>query len=114
MKLKIICTILLFQLFYDRLSAQQFPSADEKIPFLCTFSNKSDKDWGDDDFVQIYFFIVPQNEKNPVYIRIFDADVGGKNDEAHGEFNSKTRFGIYGGKGAHSNPDAQKQDPTGN
>jgi hypothetical protein len=114
MKIKLICTLLLIELFCSSIQAQQFPSADEKIPFLCTFSNKSDKDWGDDDFVQIYFFIIPQNEKNPVYIRIFDADLGGKNDEAHGDFNSKTRFAVYGGKGAHSNPDAQKQDPAGN
>jgi hypothetical protein len=114
MKIKIICTLFLLQLFCPMLKAQQFPSADEKIPFLCTFSKGSDPDWGDDDFVQIYFFIIPQNEKNPVYIRIFDADLGGKNDEVHGDFNSKTRFAIYGGKGAHSNPDAQKETPTGN
>lgn len=114
MRLKIIFALFCLQLFCLQLSAQQFPSADEKIPFLCTFSNKSDKDWGDDDFVQIYFFTIPQNEKNPVYIRIFDADLGGQHDEVHGEYNSKTRFAIYGGKGAHSNADAQKQDPTGN
>jgi hypothetical protein len=114
MKIKIICTLFLLQLFCSIVNAQQFPSAEEKIPFLCTFSKGSDPDWGDDDFVQIYFFIIPQNEKNPVYIRIFDADLGGKNDEVHGEFNSKTRFAIYGGKGAHSNPDAQKETPTGN
>ncbi|MGZ3862872.1 MAG: hypothetical protein ACXVPN_10710 [Bacteroidia bacterium] len=113
MRLKIIFTILCLQLFCG-LRAQQFPSAEEKIPFLCTFSNKSDKDWGDDDFVQIYFFTIPQNEKSPVYIRIFDADLGGQHDEVHGDFNSKTRFAVYGGKGAHSNPDAQKTDPTGN
>ncbi|MGZ3864868.1 MAG: hypothetical protein ACXVC6_08055 [Bacteroidia bacterium] len=114
MRLKIVFTLFCLQFICTKLSAQQFPSADEKIPFLCTFSNKSDKDWGDDDFVQVYFFIIPQNEKNPVYVRVFDADLGGQHDEIHGEFNSKTRFSIYGGKGAHSNPDAQKQDPTGN
>lgn len=94
--------------------AQQVPSPDEKIPFLCTFSKSSDPDWGDDDFVQIFFFVIPQTEKNPVYIRVFDPDCGGKNDEVHGDFNSKTRFAVYGGKGAISNPDAKKNDPTGN
>jgi hypothetical protein len=94
--------------------AQQAPSPDEKIPFLCTFSKASEKDWGDDDFVQIFFFVVPQTEKNPIYIRVFDPDIGGKYDEAHDGFNSKTKFTVYGGKGAISNPDARKQTPTGN
>src|SRR5438067_11650645 len=101
MNRKIILITCLLELFCSVLNAQQFPSADEKIPFLCTFSKGSDTDWGDDDFVQIYFFVIPKGEKNPVYLRIFDADLGGKNDEAHGEFNSKTRFAVYGGKGAH-------------
>lgn len=96
------------------LCAQQVPSTDEKIPFLCTFSKSSDPDWGDDDFVQIFFFVIPQTQKNPVYIRVYDPEVGGKNDEVHGEFNSRTRFAVYGGKGAISNPDARKDTPTGN
>jgi hypothetical protein len=107
---------ILFFLHFTRhtIQAQQFPSAEEKIPFFCTFSKGSDKDWGDDDFVMIYFFVIPQTEKNPVYIRVFDPDIGGKNDELHGEFNSKTRFSVYGGKGAITNPDAKKETPTGN
>ncbi len=94
--------------------AQQVPSNDEKIPFLCTFGKSSDPNWGDDDFVQTFFFVIPQTEKNPVYIRVFDPEVGGKNDEIHGSYNSKTRFSVYGGKGAISNPDAKKNTPTGN
>src|ERR1700756_2619015 len=114
MKKIIILFVLLLELCFSNLSAQPFPSADEKIPFLCTFSKNSQKDWGDDDFVQIYFFVVPQTEKNPIYIRVFDPDIGGKYDEVHDVFNSKTRFSVYGGKGAVSNPDAKKQTPTGN
>lgn len=96
------------------LKGQQVPSADEKIPFLCTFGKNSVTDWGDDDFVQVFFFVIPQSEKNPVYIRVFDPETAGKNDEAHGDFNTKTRFSVYGGKGAVSNPDARKNDPVGN
>lgn len=94
--------------------SQPVPSTDEKFPFLSTFGKNSLKEWGDDDFVQTFFFVVPQSEKNPLYIRIFDADTGGKNDEKHGDFNTKTRFTVYGGKGTHSDPDARKQDPSGN
>jgi len=114
MKKIITLAIFLLKVCCGNLQAQPFPSADEKIPFLCTFSKNSQKDWGDDDFVQIYFFVVPQTEKNPIYIRVFDPDIGGKYDEVHDVFNSKTRFSVYGGKGAASNPDAKKQTPTGN
>jgi hypothetical protein len=105
---------LLFNLCFQNAKAQQAPSPDEKIPFLCTFSKGSEKDWGDDDFVQIFFFVIPQTEKNPVYIRVFDPDIGGKYDEPHDAFDSKTKFAVYGGKGAISTTDARKQTPTGN
>lgn len=95
--------------------SQSVPSSDEKFPFLGTFGKNALKEWGDDDFVQTFFFIVPVSVKDPVYIRIFDADNGGKNDEMHGgNFNTKTRYTVYAGKGAHSDPDARKQEPTGN
>ena len=59
------------------LSAQRVPAADQNFPFLVTFGNKAEKSWGDDDFVQIFFFCVPQTSTQPIYIRVFDADAGG-------------------------------------
>jgi hypothetical protein len=94
--------------------AQLLPSLDENIPYLVTFSKEADKSWGDDDNIQIYFLTIPQSRTEPIYIRIFDPNNGGKIDENQGGFNSKTNFSLYGGKLAHSNPDAKKQDPTGN
>jgi hypothetical protein len=94
--------------------AQQMPSVEENIPFLVTFSKEADKHWGDDDNVQSVFFSVPEGRKDPIYIRVFDPDLGGKNDEMHGVYNSKTKFSIYGGRGAHSDPDARKMNPVGN
>ena len=111
MKKVVLFAGLLFSLY---LNAQQAPSPDEKIPFLCTFGKASEKEWGDDDFVQTFFFVVPQTEKNPIYIRVFDPDCGGKHDEAHDNFNTKTKFSVYGGKGAISNKDAKNLNPTGN
>ncbi|MCD6066655.1 MAG: hypothetical protein K0S33_1481 [Bacteroidetes bacterium] len=96
------------------LFAQPVPSIDEKIPYLCTFGKDAQKQWGDDDFVQTFFFTIPENYKSPVYFRVFDPDVAGAIDENHAAFNSKTRFTIFGGKGAHSEPAAKKQDPVGN
>jgi hypothetical protein len=94
--------------------AQPVPSLEEKIPFICTFSKSSDITWGDDDFVQTMFFVIPESYKKPVYIRVFDPDLGGSNDENHGPFNSKTRFSVYGGNKAHSDHDAKSCDPKGN
>lgn len=101
-------------LFAGHLIAQQVPATDQNFPFLVTFGNEAEKSWGDDDFVQIFFFCVPQNSTQPVYIRVFDPDVNGKYDENRGGFDTKLSFTVYGGAGAHSNPDARKQDPVGN
>ncbi|HET6991645.1 MAG TPA: hypothetical protein VFJ43_09995, partial [Bacteroidia bacterium] len=114
MKKNVVWIFSFFLLFlFTPVFTQMSPSADEKIPFLVTFAKNSSVSWGDDDFVQVLFFVVPQNEKNPVYFKIFDPETGGLNDEAHGGWNSKTRFTIYGGNGAYSEPDARKVDPVG-
>ena len=93
--------------------AQPVPGADENIPFLMTFGKDSQTEWGYDNFVQIIFFSIPSDCATPVYIRVFDPDCGGKNDEARGDWNTKTRFSVYGGKGSCSNKDAQKSNVKG-
>jgi hypothetical protein len=100
-------------LCYFTCQAQEIPSIEEKIPFACTFSKDSDPDWGDDDFVQTFFFVIPETWKKPVYIRVFDPEIGGQHDENHHDFNSKTKFTIYGGAKAHSEPDARSPEPKG-
>ena len=95
------------------LNGQALPSVEENLPYLVTFGSAAEKSWGDDDFTQVVFLSVPSTRKDPIYIRIFDADVGGKIDEARSGFNSKTRFTVYGGTGAHSEPDARKTNPEG-
>ncbi|PZX16114.1 hypothetical protein LX69_01989 [Breznakibacter xylanolyticus] len=95
------------------MTAQPVPGRDENIPFLVTFGSKSETAWGDDDFCQIIFFSIPKEVSTPVYLRVFDADVSGLNDEQKGDWNSKMFYGIYGGKGACSNEDAQKSNMKG-
>jgi hypothetical protein len=92
---------------------QQVPSTEENFTHLVTFGKQADKSHGDDDFSQVLFFVVPESQKQPIYIRVFDPDCGGKNDELVGKGDTKTKFIVLGGKGAHSNKDAQKQDPVG-
>jgi hypothetical protein len=96
------------------LTAQPIPGKEENIPYLVTFGKEADKSFGDDDFVQTIFFKVPSDFKKPIYLRVYDPDVGGKVDEAFRGFNSKTKFTVYGGKGCHSNKDARGVDPVGN
>jgi hypothetical protein len=114
MRMKKTSLIFLATAISGCLNGQMIPSSEEKIPFACTFSKDSDPDWGDDDFVQTFFFVVPVTWKKPVYIRVFDPDLGGLHDENHSAFNSSTRFSVYGGIGAHSEPDAKSPDPRGN
>lgn len=115
MQTQIKIALILIYCFAAFLSpAQPVPSVEEKIPFICTFSKNSDIKWGDDDFVQTFFYVIPESYKKPVYIRIFDADLGGTYDENHGPFNSKTKFSVYAGNKAHSHADAKSPDPKGN
>jgi hypothetical protein len=93
---------------------QSVPAADENIPYLVTFGGESKTSWGDDDFLQIFFFIIPSNQTKPVYIRIFDPETSGALDENKGEFNTTTSFSVYGGKGCWTAYDAKSIDPIGN
>jgi len=94
--------------------SQAAPAMDENIPYLVTFGGNSETAWGDDDFCQIFFCLIPQSQNNPVYIRVYDPDTGGELDEAKGEYNTIVNFSIYGGKGCWSDTAAQSIHPSGN
>jgi hypothetical protein len=91
--------------------AQAVPNPGENIAYLVTFGAQADKSWGDDDFTQTMFFLVPKARRQPLYIRVFDPDCGGKHDEAKFGWNTQTEFSLYGGAGAHSNADARAVEP---
>ncbi len=94
--------------------AQSAPALGENIPYLVTFGGDSDKSWGDDDFCQVFFFVIPKGHVEPIYIRVFDPDIGGDYDEPKGGYNTKINFTVYGGKSCWSNKDSQGVDPVGN
>lgn len=93
--------------------AQQFPGEDENIPFLITFGKDGSTSWGDDDFSQTFFLSIPLTQKDPIYIRVFDPNVGGEFDELKGEFNTRCKFIVYGGAEAFTHPHAQSHNPEG-
>jgi hypothetical protein len=102
----------------QRSKAQPVPGLDENIPFLVTFGGVGDYSWGDDDLSQTWFFAIPKDYKGKFYIRVFDPDTGGENDEGKGEWNTKMLYRIYGGKGVDpenpANEDSKGIQPTGN
>lgn len=94
--------------------SQPVPAGDENIPFLMTFGPKAETSWGDDDFSQTFFFLIPESFTEPVFIRVFDPDIGGEIDEINGVFDTRTTYSVYGGKESYTHPDAQETDPKGN
>jgi hypothetical protein len=97
---------------------QPVPGKDENIPFLVTFGKNGDISWGDDDLSQTFFFAIPKNFKDRFYIRVFDPDTGGENDELKGPADTKMLYAVYGGKGVDpekpGNEDSRGIQPTGN
>ena len=114
MRKTVFLILAIFSAFMIKGFAQPVPAQDENIPFLVTFGPEAETSWGDDDFSQAFFFLVPESHSEPVYIRVYDPDTGGDIDEINGFWSTKTNFSVYGGEGAHSDPDAREVGPTGN
>lgn len=93
---------------------QQVPAIEENIPYLVTFGKNSAPSWGDKDFSQTFFFVIPPTQIDPIYIRVYDPDTGNGIDELKGPANTSTTFSVYGGKECISNKDARKNEPSGN
>jgi hypothetical protein len=110
LKLKLTFLSLLFNGLL--VNAQSVPAKNENIPFLVTFGKDSEKSWGDDDNNQMVFFSVPEEQKTPFFIRIFDPGTGGKYDESKTGFNTVTKFTLYG-SGCFSSIDEENKDPIG-
>ncbi len=94
--------------------SQPVPNVEENIPYLMTFGKYAETSWGDDDFSQAFFFLIPQEYDQPFFIRVFDPDTGGKIDEIAGEFNTRSVYEVFGGEGNWSEDDAKETDPFGN
>lgn len=104
--------IILLTVAYVSIQGQSVPAKNENIPYLVTFGSGGDKSWGDDDFCQVFFFVVPKSHKKAMFIRVFDPGTGGKIDEKKGDFNTKMKYSIYGGKGCISDKRSQGTNPN--
>ena len=94
--------------------SQPVPNVDENIPFLMTFGPEAETSWGDDDFSQAFFFLIPQEYTQPFFIRVFDPDTGGEIDEIAGQWNTRSTYEVFGGESVWSEPDARETSPQGN
>jgi hypothetical protein len=112
--MKEILIYLVFALFSFSSFCQPVPAGDENIPYLMTFGNQAETSWGDDDFSQTFFFLIPETFTQTVFIRIFDPDVGGANDEINGLWDTRMVYSVYGGVESYTHKDAQETDPKGN
>jgi hypothetical protein len=112
--IKSVLTILFFLICEINIFSQSAPAADENIPYLVTFGADSKTSWGDDDFCQVFFFLVPSSQSDPVFFRVFDPDTGGELDEPKSDYNTLINFSVYGGNGCWSDKDAQAIDLKGN
>ena len=107
--MKIFTAIIFFTLSISVTGfSQRVPNESENIDYLVTFGQDAPPNTGDDDHVQIIFFVVPYSFKEPVYLRIFDPDMGNKHDEFVGAPDTFTRFSVFGGKGAFSSKEARE------
>lgn len=112
--MKNIAYIVLICCLVQEVVSQPVPAGDENIPHLMTFGNKAEPSWGDDDFSQTFFFLIPETFKEPVFIRVFDPDVGGNVDEKNGDWDTRMTYEIFGGNNCFSEKDATETNPKGN
>lgn len=112
--MRVLILVLVLMVLAVPAMAQQMPSVGENVSSLVTFGNEGKTEYGDDDFSQTVFFLIPKNHLTPFYIRIFDPEISGEMDEINGENTTKTVFEVYGGDSAFTHPDCQGHDPVGN
>lgn len=82
--------------------------------YTITYGSKAQTIEGDNDFLQVFFIRIPSQLDDSLLLRIFDADCGGILDERFGntwEWNTTTRFRLYGGSGAFSSTDLKQPFP---
>lgn len=108
--LRIIPSILLI-IWGSQSYSQIAPSRLENIDFLITFGQNASTEWGDDDYTQVHFFLIPKIETKPIFIRLFDPNTGGKHDTKNTEYNTTCTYTLYGGKGTHSPAAAKGINP---
>jgi hypothetical protein len=84
---------------------------DSTTALISTFGPAAAPTEGDNDYVQIIFFEVPDTAPDNLYVRIFDADTGAENDVVIPPVNTTMTYALRGGSGAYTEADARSHAP---
>jgi len=88
-------------------------AADDHEPLLITYGKGSGTKEGDHDFRQVIYIAVPEDHTGPLFVRLFDPDVNHTHDTQFGTWgDTRTRFGLYGGKGAFATPASRDDEQS--
>jgi len=87
------------------------PDTTLETDFISIFGRDASGADGDDDHVQVVFFDVPDGTSGNLYVRLFDADVGGGLDEQNGGWDTAITYTLRGGAGAYTQGDARLSRP---
>jgi len=82
------------------LQAQKAVGQQGRGIFFSVFGQNAPETFGDIDNRQAFYLDIPESETAPVYLRVFDADVGGRYEEKRGNYDTQTRFIVLGGESA--------------
>ncbi|NNE55191.1 MAG: hypothetical protein HKN32_04170 [Flavobacteriales bacterium] len=89
----------LIMLLAINLCAQQVPSRVENIDFIMTYGKNAKGVDGDDDNLQVFYFSIPEDSEESIYVRVFDPSVSGKHDAIGSDQRTKFMFHILSGTG---------------
>ena len=77
--------------------------ATQEIPLSVTYGPEASTAEGDPDYREVIFLSVPDSVQDELSLGVFDPDAGGDHDHLYGaDFDSETRFTLYGGQGAYT------------
>lgn len=79
-------------------SASALLVPEETRPLMVTYGPRSSVVEGDPNYRQTIFLRLPEPHRSPVFVHVFDADMGGRHDTSfNGYGNTKTIYRLYGG-----------------
>ena len=94
------------------LAATVAQAQDVTEPLLVVYGADAGTREGDPDHIERLFFSMPADTSGPLYLRVFDADTGGRHDSALGRLNGSTDYRLYGGAGAFTTAARPAQLPN--
>ncbi|HET6519196.1 MAG TPA: PKD domain-containing protein, partial [Geminicoccaceae bacterium] len=85
----------------------------QEQPLSVTYGARAPTVEGDHDHREVILLTVPEGLRDRLYLRVFDADVGGEHDRIFGTAeDTETRFTLFGGDGALTGAVPSDPDPV--